>query len=75
MPNFERVKRLSNILFGVSGVLIFLLILNLSSYTSEGIFSSTYFIVLLFSFTLAITLRCVAKDVKEFIDKIVKLNK
>ncbi|QOY34740.1 hypothetical protein AWH56_018710 [Anaerobacillus isosaccharinicus] len=75
MPNFERVKRLSNILFGASGVLVFLIILNLPRFNFEEKFISTSFIILIFCLILAISLRFVAKDAKEYVDRVTKLNK
>ncbi len=74
MPNFKRVKRLSNILFGASGVLVFLIILNLPRFIIEEKFLSTSFILLIFCLILAISLRIVAKDAKEYVDRVTKLN-
>ncbi|QOY35046.1 hypothetical protein AWH56_020395 [Anaerobacillus isosaccharinicus] len=75
MPNFERVKKLSNFLFGVSSFFVFLLIINYMKDPYQEVYPSTFFIFAVGSLTLGISLRFVAKDAKEYIDRTVKFNK
>ncbi|MBP3951868.1 hypothetical protein [Bacillus suaedae] len=75
MPNFERVKRLSNLLFGASGVLVCFIVIKLPNYTTEERFMSTSLILLIFCMILAISLRCVAKDAKEYINSVNKYKR
>ncbi|KPB03096.1 hypothetical protein AAV98_19165 [Bacillus sp. CHD6a] len=78
MPFFERVKRLSKILFGISGIFIFLIIISYMNYPYEENNTILYrwacLIFSIFSLTLAITLKFIIKDAKDYIDRAINFK-
>ncbi|RXJ04557.1 hypothetical protein DS745_04010 [Anaerobacillus alkaliphilus] len=88
MPYFERVKKLSNMLFAFAVLGFLITIINFFRYDLlEGlvynyvgdirafVFTVVLFLLTVFGFVLAISLRYIAEDAKEYVERVLNFNK
>lgn len=81
MPYFEKVKKFSNIMFAIFAIFFILtvivssrskffselIMINLTNDLRGIIFTAVFFLISLFSLLIAIALRYIAIDVKEYV--------